>query len=85
MPPGAQLMSVQELPSGFTLVTFGSPMSLHDSLGYAITTLQSAGYTVGRGSTGPSDTHLPFTKQDRPGVIRLVPVTSCTTRWEILA
>jgi hypothetical protein len=85
MPRGATLVSIRNLPSGFTLVQFTSPRSVHDSLLFAIAVLQSAGYTVGRGIAGPGETNLPFTKGGKPGAIRLVAANSCTTSWQILA
>lgn len=85
LPRGATLVSIRTLPSGFTLVQFTSPRSVHDSVLFAIAGLQSAGYTVGRGITGPGETNLPFTKGGKPGAVRLVAVNACTTTWQILA
>jgi hypothetical protein len=85
MPAGARLISVRTLPSGFRVVQFTSPDSVRDNLLFAIARLQSAGYTVGRGLAGASETHLPFTKAGRPGAIHLVAINSCTTSWQVLA
>jgi hypothetical protein len=85
LPRGARLNSVQTLASGFTIVQFTSPNPLHDSLLFAIAALQSAGYTVGRGIVGPSEIHLPFTKDGRPGAVRLIAINACNTSWQIEA
>jgi hypothetical protein len=85
LPPGAHLVSTRTLPSGFNVVEFTSPLSVSDSLLFAIAHLQSAGYTVGRGIRSSSQTNLPFTKAGRPGAIRLIAVNPCTTSWQVLA
>jgi hypothetical protein len=85
LPRGATLSTVRTLASGFILVQFTSPSSLRDSLLFAITALQSAGYTVGRGIVGPVEIHLPFTRDGKPGVVRLIAMNACNTSWEIEA
>ncbi|MDT4970729.1 MAG: hypothetical protein QOG22_872 [Pseudonocardiales bacterium] len=85
LPHGAKLGTVRTLANGFTVVQFTSPSSLRNSLLFAITALQSAGYTAGRGIVGPSEIHLPFTKDGRPGAVRLLAINRCNTRWDIEA
>jgi hypothetical protein len=79
------LVAVRRLASGFSLVEFTSPGSVQESLRFAITALQSAGYTVGRGQDSPGESHLPFTRDGRPGVVVLVAVNACNTKWQIEA
>lgn len=84
-PPGAQLIAVRQLPTGWRVVTFSSPGSVRENLLFAIAALQAAGYTVGRGAVGTSESRLPFTRSGRPGAIRLTASTECRTRWQIEA
>lgn len=83
LPRGATLSWVQRWSGGLTWVQFTSPSSLRDSMLFAITALQSAGYTVGRGMVGPREIHLPFTKDSQPGVVRLIAINPCNTSWQI--
>jgi hypothetical protein len=84
-PPGARRDRVQQLPSGFTLVTFIAPGTVRTGLLDITTALQAAGYTVGRGIVGTSRSRLPFTRNGRPGVLELTAVDACTTRWQVQA
>lgn len=83
LPRGATLSWVQRWPNGLIWVQFTSPASLHDSLLFAISSLQRAGYTLGRGSDGPTEIHVPFAKNDVQGVVRLVAVNGCNTSWQV--
>lgn len=85
MPAGARLDSVQQLASGFTLVTFIAPGTVRASLAQIIRALQASGYTVGRGSVGASQSRLPFTSNGHPGVLQLTALDACTTRWQVQA
>lgn len=85
MPPGAQLSAVQQLASGFTVVTFSTPGTVRSNLILITGALQKAGYTVGRGSVGASEGRLPFTRSGSPGVLRLTALDACTTRWQLQA
>jgi hypothetical protein len=85
MPAGARLGGVQQLASGFTLVTFATPGTVRDNLIAITGALQKAGYTVGRGIVGASEGRLPFTRSGRPGVLQLTAVDACTTRWQVQA
>jgi hypothetical protein len=76
---------VQQLSSGFTVVTFTAPGTVHSSLLEAIAALQSAGYAVGRGIAGTSQSRLPFTRNGAPGVLELTAADACTTRWRVQA
>jgi hypothetical protein len=84
-PPGARLVGVHELPSGWTLVTFTSPGTVRGNLLFALASLRAAGYAVGRGAAGVTESRLPFTKSGRPGAIRFTAADECATRWQILA
>lgn len=84
-PPGGRLSAVQQLESGFTLVTFTTPGTVRDNLVLITGALQKAGYTVGRGIAGASETRLPFTRSGNPGVLQLTAVDACTTRWQVQA
>ncbi|MEO7261111.1 MAG: hypothetical protein ABI047_07655 [Jatrophihabitantaceae bacterium] len=84
-PPGARVSAVQQLASGFTLVTFTAPGTVRGNLLQITEALQAAGYTVGRGSVGASESRLPFTRSGHPGVLRLSAVDACTTRWQVQA
>jgi hypothetical protein len=85
MPPGARLGAVQQLATGFTLVTFTAPGTVRQSLIAITEALQAAGYTVGRGIVGTSQSRLPFTRSGSPGVLQLTAVDACTTRWQVQA
>jgi hypothetical protein len=82
-PPDARLDSVQQLPSGFTLVTLTTPGTVRDNLLRYTAALQAAGYTAGRGIVGVSQSRLPFTRNGQPGVLQLTAVDACTTRWQV--
>ena len=79
------MTAVHPLASGFTVVAFVSPGSVHDNFLFAIAALRRADYTVGRGIVGTSDSRLPFTRDGRPGVLRLTATDVCVTSWEIEA
>jgi hypothetical protein len=83
VPPDALLDTVQQLPSGFTLVTLSTPGTVRDNLLRYTSALQAAGYTVGRGIVGVSQSRLPFTRNGKPGVLQLTAVDACTTRWQV--
>lgn len=83
MPPNARRDSVRQLPDGFTLVTVTTPGTVRDNLMRYIAALQAAGYTVGRGVVGASQSRLPFTRNGKPGVLQLTAVDACTTRWQV--
>ncbi|HEX8082114.1 MAG TPA: hypothetical protein VF557_18020 [Jatrophihabitans sp.] len=85
MPPGARLSAVQQLESGFTLVTFTTPGTVRANLVQITGALQKAGYTVGRGIAGASETRLPFTRSGNPGVLQMTALDACTTRWQVQA
>jgi hypothetical protein len=85
VPGGARVVSVQRLPTGFTVLTFTSPGSMRDNLRLAITRLQQAGYAVGRGVVSSSQSRLPFSKAGRPGVLELSATDGCGTRWRVEA
>jgi hypothetical protein len=85
MPSGARLDAVQQLASGFTLVTFSTPGTVRENLLRFSSALQSAGYTVGRGIVGASQSRLPFTRDGRPGVLQLTAIDACATRWQLQA
>jgi hypothetical protein len=85
MPPSARLDAVQQLPSGFTLVTLSSSGTVQANLLLITEALQAAGYTVGRGIVGTSRSRLPFTRNGQPGVLQLTAVDACTTRWQVQA
>lgn len=85
VPPGARLSAVQQLESGFTLVTFTTPGTVRANLVLITEALQEAGYTVGRGIAGASETRLPFTLSGNPGVLQMTAVDACTTRWQVQA
>ncbi|HEY0168708.1 MAG TPA: hypothetical protein VGB75_16805 [Jatrophihabitans sp.] len=85
MPDGARLSATQQLANGFTLVTFTSPGTVRGNLLLITDALSEAGYTVGRGSVGASESRLPFTRSGSPGVLRLTTVDACTTRWQVQA
>jgi hypothetical protein len=85
MPAGARLSAVEQLDSGFTLVTFTTPGTVRSNLVLITAALQKAGYTVGRGIAGASQTRLPFTQSGNPGVLQLTAVDACTTRWQVQA
>ncbi|MEO6501542.1 MAG: hypothetical protein ABIQ09_06480 [Jatrophihabitantaceae bacterium] len=85
MPPGGRLSAVEQLDSGFTLVTFTTPGTVRSNLVLVTEALQKAGYTVGRGIAGASETRLPFTRSGSPGVLRLTAVDACVTRWQVQA
>jgi len=85
VPPGARLGQVQQLASGFTLVTFTAPGTVRAGLLEITAALQAAGYTAGRGIVGTSQARLPFTRNGRPGVLELTAVDACTTRWQVQA
>jgi hypothetical protein len=84
-PPEARLDSVQQLASGFTLVTFSTPGTVRDNLIRFSSALQGAGYTVGRGTVGANQSRLPFTRNGKPAVLQLTAIGACTTRWQIQA
>jgi hypothetical protein len=83
LPRGARLSSVKKLASGFTLVAFTSPGSVHDNLLFAIKALQAAGYAVGRGIVGTNASRLPFTRDGSPGVLQLTATDLCATNWQV--
>jgi hypothetical protein len=85
VPPDARWDAVQQLPDGFTVVTLTTPGSVRDNLLRYTLALQGAGYTVGRGIVGASQSRLPFTRNGRPGVVQLTAVDACTTRWQVQA
>lgn len=85
MPAGARLGAVEQLASGFTLVTFSTPGTVRENQLRFTAALQQAGYTVGRGIVGASQSRLPFTRDGRPGVLQLTAVDACTTRWQLQA
>ena len=85
MPSGARLDEARQLASGFTLVTFSTPGTVRANLLSISTALRRAGYTVGRGIVGASESRLPFTRDGKPGVLRLTAVDACTTRWQVQA
>jgi hypothetical protein len=85
MPSGARLDAVQQLASGFTLVTFSTPGTVRENLLRFSSALQAAGYTVGRGIVGASQSRLPFTRDGRPGVLELTAIDACATRWQLQA
>jgi hypothetical protein len=79
------LESVQQLPNGFTLVTFSTPGTVRANLLRFIPALQEAGYAVGRGIVGASQSRLPFTRNGEPGVLQLTAIDACSTRWQVQA
>jgi hypothetical protein len=85
IPPGARLETVRQLASGFTLVTLRTAGAVRDNLLRFTAALQAAGYTVGRGVVGASQSRLPFTCDGRPGVLQLTAIDACATRWELQA
>ena len=85
MPAGARLGAVQQLASGFTLVTFSTPGTVRENLLRYVSALQRAGYTAGRGVVGANESRLPFTRNGKPGVLQLTSVDACTTRWQVQA
>jgi hypothetical protein len=85
VPAGARLDAVRQLTSGFTLVTFSTPGTVRDNLLRFSAELQAAGYTVGRGIVGASQSRLPFTRDGRPGVLQLDAAGACATRWQVQA
>ena len=85
MPSGARLGAVQQLATGFTLVTFSTPGTVRENLLRFSSALQAAGYTVGRGIVGASQSRLPFTREGRPGVLQLTAIDACATRWQVQA
>lgn len=85
VPPDARPGTVQHLSSGFTLVTFTTPGVVRDNLLRFTSALQEAGYTVGRGIVGASQSRLPFTRNGKPGVLQLSVVDACSTRWQLQA
>jgi hypothetical protein len=85
MPAGARLSAVEHLESGFTLVTFSTPGTVRSNLVQISEALRKAGYTVGRGIVGVSESRLPFTRAGVPGVLRLTALDACTTRWQLQA
>lgn len=85
LPSSARLGGVRQLASGFTVVTFTAPGSVRTSLLQVTAALRAAGFAVGRGITGASQARLPFTRDGRPGVLELIAVDACTTRWRVQA
>jgi hypothetical protein len=85
VPPDARLDTVEQLSSGFTLVTFDTPGAVRDNLIRFTSALQRAGYTVGRGIVGASQSRLPFTRNGKPGVLQLTAIDACSTRWQVQA
>ena len=82
-PPGAHLVSASRLSNGFWSLTYTSPQPVAQSLEFAVTALTKAGFTVGRGIAGASESRLPFTRQGNPGVIVLSAEDPCTTTWRV--
>ncbi|MFN2537939.1 MAG: hypothetical protein ABR549_07260 [Mycobacteriales bacterium] len=80
-PPGSRLLSTTTSPDKVTIVRLTSTLSLQQSVLFVLSTVDKAGFTLGRGDAEPSEADAPFGRGDVRGVYKVVARDTCVTDW----